>query len=479
MRRFEKSMAAAQAAAVLAAVWIFAGGCTTGGPSVGEISNALSVINHGVETGVVAWQQYEALKAATKEVEASCEVDPLDGQQAVDAAIAGGTWPGIGGTVGTTGGTTGGATPVGTPVVIPATIANTSGKALAVILGNRTTCSYCKKLWVPGLEAAVEAALPGVDVIDADKDAHAALYAGYRPSGGFAYPFVIVIDKDGRRRGTLVARNLSAVSLAARIRELCPDCAEPPVPRADAAARTTAPDSRARAVVCGLARVDPAAYRGWKGDCPGSDVDAQVFAAACESNGVGYELLLNAGCTAANIERAARAATARMAPGGVLILYLSGHGGQQAASGPEPEADGKDETLCLWDGPLTDNAVWRLLCQVPPGIRIWMVTDTCHSGTNYRGVHDYAGSIKARFGGDVNLYSTYGPWLLHWGGCADGQYSYGTAQGGTFTTALVDAYAHGQSYADWFAAAQRLMPASQRPTCETVGFDFRVMPAFE
>lgn len=231
-------------------------------------------------------------------------------------------------------------------------------------------------------------------------------------------------------------------------------------------------DENAAAVVCGLTGVDPARYGGWRGACPGSDVDAGVFAVACESNGVSYELLLNGEATAGRIEAAARAAVAGLRPGGVLILYYSGHGGQVADAGDASEGDGKSETLCLWDGPLTDNVVWRLLCLVPEGVRVWMVTDSCNSGTNYRGVHDYTRALRAR--GEAGR----GPDLLHWGGCADGEFSYGSAQGGVFTTALVDSYRQGQSYAEWFEGARRKMPAGQRPTREWAGADFQGRRAF-
>ena len=43
------------------------------------------------------------------------------------------------------------------------------------------------------------------------------------------------------------------------------------------------------------------------------------------------------------------------------------------------------------------------------------------------------------------------------------------AQGGHFTTALVDGWKSGQSYAAWFSAAKRLTPKTQVPTCEVVG----------
>lgn len=226
-----------------------------------------------------------------------------------------------------------------------------------------------------------------------------------------------------------------------------------------------APSERSAAVICGLTRVDPRRYGGWGGACPGCDVDAEAFAIACQSEGVPYELLLNEQASSIGIVASAKRAVATLKPGDLLILYLSGHGGQQQDTTGD-EADGRDETLCLWDGPLSDDVVWQTLAQVPKGIRVWMITDTCNSGTSYRAPHRY----KAR--------NADGPTLLHWGGCADGKSSFGSEQGGTFTTALVDAYKPGQSYADWFAGAKRRMPATQIPTCEFTGDDYQSLPAF-
>lgn len=233
-------------------------------------------------------------------------------------------------------------------------------------------------------------------------------------------------------------------------------------------------EANAAAVVCGLTRVDPAKYGGWAGECPGCDVDAGVFALACASNGVGYELLQNGQCTAEGIRQAAERALANVRPGGLLILYYSGHGGQVSDPGDASETDGRSETICLWDGQLSDNIVWDLLCRVPEGIRIWMITDSCHSGTNYRGVHDYGAGIRSR----ASSARSREPDLLHWGGCDDAHSSFGTSQGGTFTTALVDAYVSGQSYADWFARAARRMPSSQIPICAYTGRDFSAGPIF-
>ena len=229
---------------------------------------------------------------------------------------------------------------------------------------------------------------------------------------------------------------------------------------------------RAAAVICGLTRVDPKAYGGWSGDCPGCDVDAQAFAVACQSEGIPYEMLLNEKASYPLVLAAAKRAIDQLNAGDLLIPYISGHGGQTAAAGDASETDGKSETICLYDGQLVDDKVWELLQKAKAkGVRVWMITDTCNSGSNYRSPHNYTRALKSRL-------SPSDPQLLHWGGCADGKSSFGSAQGGTFTTALVDSYKKGQSYADWFKSLSRRMPLTQRPAAEFTGDDFQTLPAF-
>lgn len=230
------------------------------------------------------------------------------------------------------------------------------------------------------------------------------------------------------------------------------------------------PDSKARTdavgVVCGLTAVDPSSYGGWTGECPGTDVDATTFSLMCRSKSVSHYLLMNERATIQNVIAKARLACEKLKDGGLLILYFSGHGGQ-VPSVEEP--DGFDETMCLWDGNLIDDVVWRLLVQVPDNVRVWMITDSCNSGTNYRKPHSYA---KALFGREPNM--------LHWSGCADGLSSFGGKSGGVFTTALVDSWADGQSYDAWFKAAKKAMPTwKQMPTVEETGKSFKHMEAFK
>lgn len=212
-----------------------------------------------------------------------------------------------------------------------------------------------------------------------------------------------------------------------------------------------------RAVVAGLTAVDPAAYGGWEGACPGCDVDADTFAMLCRQQGLQVSLHYNAQATKGALEAAARAACVGMHAGDLLVLYVSGHGGQ-VDDGDPTEADGLSETLCLWDGEMTDTYLSTVLAEIPAGVRVFFVTDTCNSGTNYRR-RSYRAALPAPFRAA----------LIHYGGCADGKSSFGGPQGGAFTTALIDAWSETGTYRAWFTNAAALMPATQAPVYEEFG----------
>lgn len=215
----------------------------------------------------------------------------------------------------------------------------------------------------------------------------------------------------------------------------------------------------ARAMVFGLTAVDPAAYGGWAGECPGCDVDSETFARMCAEKGVEAKRLQNAQATIGNALALARSAWADMRAGDLFVFYVSSHGGQETDADGDEE-DGQDETICLWDGQLADDVLRDLWDEVPAGVRVFMVTDTCNSGTNFKQrPRSFRRSLPRSFSGA----------LIHYGGCADGESSFGDASGGTFTTALVDAWDSANTYRTWFLEAAKRMPKNQIPTYAAYG----------
>jgi metacaspase-1 len=70
--------------------------------------------------------------------------------------------------------------------------------------------------------------------------------------------------------------------------------------------------------------------------------------------------------------------------GSELVFHYSGHGSQiPDLNGDEP--DGLDEIICPydldWNNPISDDVLARLFKQLPAGIYLTMISDSCHSGT--------------------------------------------------------------------------------------------------
>lgn len=75
-----------------------------------------------------------------------------------------------------------------------------------------------------------------------------------------------------------------------------------------------------------------------------------------------------------------RLAAEKLVAGDIFLFTFSGHGTRRGADDPQ-EVDMKDETLVLHDKLLIDNVLRRRLWpKFQAGVRIVMVSDSCHSG---------------------------------------------------------------------------------------------------
>lgn len=220
-------------------------------------------------------------------------------------------------------------------------------------------------------------------------------------------------------------------------------------------------------VLVACTKVNPAAYGGWNGACPGTDVDVNNVAKKLTARGIPYTLLFNERATANNVIQSAVNASKSLKDGGLLILYYSGHGGQLANSA---ESDGLDETICLYDGQMRDDVVWSLLTKIDPsrGIRVFMVTDCCNSGSNYRMPRNFATALKPKVYTARGTARTVIPNLCHWGGCGDGESSYGSSVGGAFTLSWMKVVDKGYTYRETQDFIRGNV-TSQRPTFATLG----------
>ncbi|OYU27771.1 MAG: peptidase C14 [Burkholderiales bacterium PBB2] len=138
---------------------------------------------------------------------------------------------------------------------------------------------------------------------------------------------------------------------------------------------------KAASLHIGLNAVSPSAYGGWSGPLAACEFDAQDMAAIAKAQGIAKPtVLLTQKATRAAVLAQMRAAAKSLKSGDFFLLSYSGHGGQVADSnGDEP--DKKDETWCLFDGQLIDDELYFELSRFASGVRILVLSDSCHSGS--------------------------------------------------------------------------------------------------
>ena len=130
----------------------------------------------------------------------------------------------------------------------------------------------------------------------------------------------------------------------------------------------------------GLNSVSPQHYEGWSGDLVACEFDANDMAAIAKSRGLKPTVLLTKNGTRAKVLAALRAASKQLKSGDFFFLSYSGHGGQIPDITGE-EDDKKDETWCLFDGELIDDELHLELGAFAEGVRVLVLSDSCHSGT--------------------------------------------------------------------------------------------------
>ncbi|MDP9615150.1 caspase family protein [Streptomyces demainii] len=132
----------------------------------------------------------------------------------------------------------------------------------------------------------------------------------------------------------------------------------------------------------GLNQVDPTAYDGWSGELGAGEQDAVDMARLADAAGFDVtDPLLSAAATAETVTATLEAAAGRLAEGDILFLSYAGHGGQVPDLNHDETGDRLDETWVLYDRQLVDDELFELFGKFAKGVRIWLLSDSCHSGT--------------------------------------------------------------------------------------------------
>jgi hypothetical protein len=130
----------------------------------------------------------------------------------------------------------------------------------------------------------------------------------------------------------------------------------------------------------GLNSVDPAHYSGWSGPLVACEADARDMQAIAKSVGFRTSILLTAQATRDMVLYEIAAAAKILVAGDIFLITNSSHGGQVPDLNGD-EADGLDETWCLYNGELIDDELYMAITAFVAGVRIVIASDSCHSGT--------------------------------------------------------------------------------------------------
>ncbi len=151
----------------------------------------------------------------------------------------------------------------------------------------------------------------------------------------------------------------------------------------------------------GLNYVDPAHYDGWNGELAACEADAKDMTALAKSRGFKTQTLLRESATAKTVKDSILKAAKALKSGDTFFLTYSGHGGQVPdTNGDEGRFgdanDQKDETWCLFDREFVDDELAALYAQFKAGVRVLVLSDSCHSGSVTRAVRESAPKERVR-----------------------------------------------------------------------------------
>jgi metacaspase-1 len=142
------------------------------------------------------------------------------------------------------------------------------------------------------------------------------------------------------------------------------------------------------ALVIGLNTVDPVHYDGWDGALNVCEADANKIQSYLKKQRFGsITKLLTKEATRANVISALDGLAVKANAGDLVVIYYSGHGGNEIPDFNKDEEDPLnpltdqfDETWCLYDAQLIDDELYYQWKSFKKGVRIVVMSDSCFSG---------------------------------------------------------------------------------------------------
>jgi hypothetical protein len=199
-----------------------------------------------------------------------------------------------------------------------------------------------------------------------------------------------------------------------------------------------------------------------------------------------FNILKTEQATASAILTGIESAARTLVADDMFIFYFSGHGGQIPDVN---EADGQDDTLCTYASEIVDKELAQRWVEFAAGVRIVMLSDCCHSGTNQglagmsaiqetTPVRAMKNAIKPmNFTGKIPRMNAQ---LIHFGACRDDQTS-AAHLGGLFTMALCTIWNNGKfsgTYQQFYEAIKDCIIGAGYPQEPQFNFYGKVQPDF-
>ncbi|GAB3012551.1 caspase family protein [Niabella terrae] len=249
--------------------------------------------------------------------------------------------------------------------------------------------------------------------------------------------------------------------------------------------------SYALSIHIGLNKIDPGHY-GDDYPLDGCINDARDMIAIAKAQAFDKShLITNEEGTYKKLTDLLKAAARKLKKGDSLLISYSGHGAYVPDENRD-ELDGYDETWCLYDRMILDDELAALWAKFRTGVRIFMISDSCHSGTVSRAIRPdgqldqalpqrsrlmkngpkvyqkhkslYQNSSTARSGTKKTPAIKASIILLS--GCQDNQTSLDGNKNGLFTEKLLKVYKKGKfegGYGKLLREILKLMPSNQTP----------------
>lgn len=183
------------------------------------------------------------------------------------------------------------------------------------------------------------------------------------------------------------------------------------------------------------------------GHCAGSQVDATRMFKVLSRYSKDATLLISQQAT----KSAVVSKMVQVCQKDLAIIYYSGHGGDQSQTSATKanftEPTGKDQFLCLYDNKVLDDEIWAVVSNAKG--RVVMIFDCCHSATMFRTPIDFKSETNELFGigkEEEERGNAKTPNLLCISGCPDNTVSYGGADGGLLTNAILSYFKESMTY---------------------------------